>query len=348
VVTGDVVGATGDGAWCDVPLHAALARSAAASTGANRATLTPTTVPVRHHPAVTGEDDGVPLAITSLRDISRWARGNGLEIVMLLSGAVLLSRVAQWAGGRVIARVDAQARGADALVRSEDAKHRHALAQVVTWAVVVLIAVITFVLVLERFSIPLATLVAPATVIGVAVGFGAQRVVQDLLAGVFMISERQYGFGDLVRIAPLGTTTGVTGTVEEFTLRIAQLRTINGEVVIIPNGGIQQVINLSRDWARAVIDVPMASTVDVGHAITILRKAGSDAFADEALKPLLLDPPAVMGVETIDINTFSIRMVARTLPGKQFEVGAALRTRVVQALLDAGITVAPTTATAAG
>jgi moderate conductance mechanosensitive channel len=281
----------------------------------------------------------VPLAITSLKDINRWARSSGLEIILLVTGAVLLARAVRWVGARVIAEIDSKARGPDALVQSEDAKHRHALAEVVTWAVVVLIAVITFVLVLEQFKVPLATLVAPATVVGVAVGFGAQRVVQDLLAGVFMIAERQYGFGDLVRIAPLGTTTGVTGTVEEFTLRVTRLRTVNGEVVIIPNGAIQQVTNLSRDWARAVIDVPVPSSVDVGHAIGILRKAGADAFADPALKPLLLDPPAVMGVESIDVNTFSIRMVARTLPGKQFEVGAALRTRVAQSLLDAGVTV---------
>jgi small conductance mechanosensitive channel len=284
------------------------------------------------------------LAITSLEDVSHWARGNGLEIVVLVTGAILLSRLVRWAGGRVIARIDAQAASQDVLVRSEDLKHRHALAEVVTWAIVVLIAVITTVLVLERFGIPLASLIAPATVVGVAVGFGAQRVVQDLLAGVFMIAERQYGFGDLIRISPLGATTGVTGTVEEFTLRITSLRTINGEVVMIPNGQITQVTNLSRDWARAVIDVPIPASVDVTHAIAILRGAGNDAFADPELKPLLLDPPTVMGVESIDINTFSVRMVARTLPGKQFDVAAALRTRVAQALLREGITLAPTEA----
>jgi len=289
----------------------------------------------------------VPLAITSLRDVSRWARGDGLEIIMLVTGAALLSRIVRWGGERAITRIDAGAHGTDVLVQSEDAKHRHAVAEVITWAIVVLIAVITFVLVLERFTIPLASLVAPATVVGVAVGFGAQRVVQDLLSGLFMISERQYGFGDLIRISSLGATTGVTGTVEDFTLRITRLRTVNGEVVIIPNGAIQQVTNLSRDWARAVIDVPVASSVDVSHAIAILRKACNDAFADPALKPLLLDPPAVMGVESIDVSTFSIRLVARTLPGKQFDVGAALRTRVAKALLDGGITVASTDAPAA-
>jgi len=290
----------------------------------------------------------VPIAITSLSDLSRWARGNGLEIVLLVTGAMLLGRFIGWLGNRLTVRIDAKGGNADALVRSEEAKHRHALIQVASWTTVGLLWFVTGILVLQRFAIPLTSLVAPATVAGVAVGFGAQRVVQDLLAGVLMIAERQYGFGDLVRISQLGATTGVTGTVEQFTLRITQLRTVNGEVVIIPNGAIQQVTNLSRDWARAVIDVPLPATVDVGHAITILRQAGTDAFADQALKPLLLDPPAVMGVESIDVNTFSVRMVARTLPGKQFEVGAALRTRVVQALTDAGITLAPTGAAAPG
>ena len=281
----------------------------------------------------------MPTAVTSLNDLSRWARGNGLEIVLLVTGATLLARFARWVGNRLTGRIDAQARGDDALVRSEEAKHRHALAQVVTWATVVLLAFVTAILVVQRFGIPLTSLVAPATVAGVAIGFGAQRVVQDILAGVFIIAERQYGFGDVIRISPLGSTAGVTGTVEDVTLRVTRLRTVNGEVVIVPNGAIQQVTNQSRDWARAVVDVPVPSTVDVGHATDVLRHVGADAFADPDLQRLMLDPPSVMGVESLDVNTFSLRLVARTLPGKQFEVSRELRARVAQALLAAGITV---------
>ena len=208
-----------------------------------------------------------------------------------------------------------------------------------TWATVVLISSVTAILVLQRFGIPLTSLVAPATVVGIAVGFGAQRVVQDLLAGIFIIAERQYGFGDVIRISSLGATTGVTGTVEDLTLRVTRLRTINGEVVTIPNGAIQQVTNQSRDWARAVVDVPVPSSVDVSHVTTILRDVGAKAFADDDLRLLMLDTPSVMGVESIDVNTFSFRLVARTLPGKQFQVSRELRARVAQALVDAGITV---------
>src|SRR4051812_34208918 len=292
------------------------------------------------------------LAITSLGDIGKWARSNGLEIVLLIVGSILLTRFVRWWGAKLTARIDAQDQSGDALVRSEAAKHRHSLTQVVTWSAIVLIYSVTGVLVLERFGVPLASLIAPATVAGVALGFGAQRVVQDILAGFFIITERQYGFGDLIRISNLGSTTGVTGTVEDVTLRITRIRTVNGEVVIIPNGQINQVTNLSRDWARAVVDVPLPATADVGRVSGVLQEVGRDVYDDETLRPLMLDSPAVMGVESINVGGFSVRIVARTLPGKQFEVGRELRARIATALREEGITlpgeletttVAPTT-----
>ena len=278
------------------------------------------------------------VAITSLGDIDEWARSNGLQIVLLIVGSILLTRFVRWFGARLTARIDAQDESGDALVRSEAAKHRHSLTQVVTWTAIVMIYSVTGVLVLERFGVPLASLIAPATVAGVALGFGAQRVVQDILAGFFIITERQYGFGDLIRISNLGSTTGVTGTVEDVTLRITRMRTVNGEVVIIPNGQINQVTNLSRDWARAVIDVPLPTTADINRVNALLQAVGEDVYSDESLRPLMLDAPTVMGVESLDVGGFSIRMVSRTLPGKQFIVGRELRTRIATALRKEGIT----------
>jgi len=279
----------------------------------------------------------IVLGITSLRDFSRWARGDGLEIVLLVSGSVLLTRFATWFGAKMTARIDARDRDSDALVRSEAAKHRHSVTQVITWTLLVVTYSITGVLVLKRLGVPVTTLVAPATIAGVALGFGAQRVVQDILAGFFIITERQYGFGDLIRISNLGTTTGVTGTVEDVTLRVTNLRTIDGEVVIIPNGQINQVTNLSRDWARAVVDVPLPATADISRVNSILQVVGQEAYEDESLRPLMLDAPTVMGVERIEVDSFSIRVVARTLPGKQFVVSRVLRARIASALQLEGI-----------
>jgi small conductance mechanosensitive channel len=257
----------------------------------------------------------------------------------LVTGAVLLTRLATWLEGRITDRIDAQAQEKDALVRSETAKHRHALASVITWVVLVVIYCVTGVAVLARLGIPVTSLVAPAAVVAVALGFGAQRIVQDILAGFFIITERQYGFGDLIQLSVPSIPTPAIGTVEDVTLRITTVRTIDGEVVITPNGQITQVTNLSRNWARAVVDVPVPAAVDVNRVTDLLKRIGAEAYEDESLRSLLLDTPAVMGVQSIDVDSFQVRMVARTLPGKQFDVGRILRVRIAVGLRREGINV---------
>jgi small-conductance mechanosensitive channel len=190
-------------------------------------------------------------------DILDWLRGPGLDALLITLGAVLLARFVSWLGRRITDRIDAAATGSDALVRSEAAKHRHSLTQVLTWAAIVMIWSVTIFFVLERLGVPVTGLVAPATVLGVGLGFGAQRVVGDVLAGFFLITERQYGFGDVVAIQVVGGGDPAEGTVEDVNLRITRLRSVNGEVVIVPNGQIVKVVNLSRDrrcsarWASA-------------------------------------------------------------------------------------------------
>jgi len=275
-------------------------------------------------------------AAAPLTDISTWLRGSGLEIVLLVLGGLLLTRFATWTGRRITERIDAASTDEDALVRSEAAKHRGAVAQVLTWLSMAVIWSVAGLLILERLGVPGSSLVASAAVIGAALGFGAQQVVRDLLAGIFIFAERQYGYGDMVHISAVGFE-GATGTIEEVALRTTRLRTLNGEVVIVPNGLIVGVTNLSRDWARAVVDVPLPAEVDVMHASELLRKVGAEAFDEEALRPLLLDPPSVMGVESFEVGQVNLRMVARTLPGKQFEVGRELRVRVAVAFQREGI-----------
>ena len=280
-----------------------------------------------------------PLADASSweRGVSSWARGSGLEIVLIVIGTILLTRLATWLGGRITGRIDANARETDALVRSEASKHRHALAQVITWATLAIIYCVAAVAIAARLGIPLTSLVAPAAVAGVALGFGAQRIVQDILAGFFIITERQYGFGDLIRLSVPSIPDPAIGTVEDVTLRVTTVRTIDGEVVITPNGQITQVTNLSRDWARAIVDVPVPAASDVNRVSDLLRLIGEEAYKEPELRRLMLDPPAVMGVQSIDMDHFQIRLVTRTLPGKQFDVARILRARIAAGLRDEGI-----------
>ena len=272
-----------------------------------------------------------------LHDVSVWARGSGLEIVIIVTGTILLTRLATWLGAKITSRIDATAQETDALVRSEASKHRHALAQVITWAALAIIYCVAAVAIVERFGIPVTSLVAPAAVAGVALGFGAQRVVQDILAGFFIITERQYGFGDLIRLSVPSLPAPAMGTVEDVTLRVTTVRTIDGEVVITPNGQITQVTNLSRDWARAIVDVPVPVAVDVNRVSDLLRLIGDEAYKEQDVRRLMLDAPAVMGVQSIDVDHFQIRVVARTLPGKQFDVGRILRARIAAGLRREGI-----------
>ncbi|WP_448626446.1 mechanosensitive ion channel family protein [Geodermatophilus sp. URMC 64] len=280
-------------------------------------------------------------AIEPLIELRDWLASRGLEVVLIVLGSILLARFAQWVGGRITERIDARATGGDALVRSEAAKHRHSLTQVLTWVTVVLIYSIAVFFVLQTLGVPITGLVAPATVLGVGLGFGAQRIVGDILAGFFIITERQYGFGDVVAIAVTGASEAATGTVEDVTLRITRVRSPNGEVVTVPNGAIAKVVNLSRDWARAVIDVPVPTSADVNRVQAILREVGDEAYRDPALSKLLLDAPSVMGVESLDIDQVNVRVVARTLPGKQFEVGRDLRARIVLHFRRQGLSLPP-------
>lgn len=280
------------------------------------------------------------LSFAPLDRLLHWLQVTGLPISLTVLGALILARFVGWAGGRVTERIDENYQQGDSLVRSEATKHRHSVAQVITWVVITLIYTLAIMTVLDQLNMPLTSLVAPATVLGAALGFGAQRVVQDILAGFFIITERQYGFGDTVQIAVTGSSKDAEGVIEDVTLRVTRMRNSDGEVITVPNGQIVKAVNLSKDWARAVVDVPIPATADVNHVNDILHRVGVDAYEDKGLRPLLLDTPTVMGVESLEVDQVSVRMVARTLPGKQFQVGRALRVRVITALRHAGITVA--------
>lgn len=273
--------------------------------------------------------------------IGEWILTRGLRIVMWLIASLLLARFISWLAHRISRRIEAGFQETDALVRSETTKHRQAVASVISWVSIAILYVVVVVEIIDILAVPIASLVAPAAVLGAALGFGAQRLVQDLLSGFFIITERQYGFGDLVALTVTGVAKEATGTVEDVTLRVTKLRSSDGEVFTIPNGQIVKSVNLSKDWARAVVDIPVPVTADLNLVNEVLHDVCNTAMEDAQLKDLLLDAPSLMGVESIEPDKVILRMVARTLPGKQFEVGRRLRVLVVRTLRREGI-VTPT------
>jgi small-conductance mechanosensitive channel len=269
--------------------------------------------------------------------IGEWILTRGLKIVLLIIFAMLAARMISWAAQKITRRIDADFRESDQLVRTESAKHRQAVASVISWVSIAVLFVVVAVDITDVLAIPVGSLVAPAAVLGAALGFGAQRVVQDLLSGFFVITEKQYGFGDLVALTVAGIAAPAEGTVEDVTLRVTKLRSSDGEVFTIPNGQIVKTMNLSKDWARAVIDIPVPTTADLTRVNDVLQGVSEAAMKDPSLRELLLDAPQLMGVESIQVDTVNLRMVARTLPGKQFEVGRRLRVLVLSGLIRAGI-----------
>jgi small-conductance mechanosensitive channel len=254
-------------------------------------------------------------------------------------GAGLIVRFTHWAGGRRRRWIDGQIKVQieSGQVASEALKRSRAVSEAVEWAIVALVGFVAFILSFDRLGIPLTTLVAPATVVGIGLGFGAQQMVGDLLAGFFLLSEHQFAFGDVIRLSVPGQTTGITGTVEELTLRVTKVRTAQGELVVVPNSALRQVTNLSKDWSRAVIDIPVSVTEDLEKVTRLLRDVVTAMASDPHWSGLLLGDPVVAGVETIDVGYVQLRLIARTLPGRQFEVERELRLRAITALRSAGV-----------
>ena len=273
----------------------------------------------------------------NLDDLSRWARSDGLQIVLLAIGAVLAARFVHWLAGRFASGPIAAASAAveAGVPIDERDKRRRAVIQALERAAVGLLWFVTVFMILLRLRVPVTSLVAPATIAGLAIGFGAQRVVGDMLSGFFLLSEDQYGVGDTVHIGQPNQLSAA-GTVEAISLRTTQLRTPSGELVVIPNGTILQVMNLSRDWSRVTVDVPVELEADIDEAANVLRQVGSEMAADEGWSGLLLEAPTLAGVESIEVGYANLRLVARTLPARAPEVSRELRRRAIGALRTSG------------
>jgi moderate conductance mechanosensitive channel len=271
-----------------------------------------------------------------LDDLSRWARGDGLEIVLVVTGAVLVARAVRWTAQRLAKRLqdqlaDAQAEGLVEL-DADQPKYAYALVQALSWLAVVMIASVATVLVLVRCNVPLTGALPPVAVVAAALGLGGSRIVADLLSGFFMLAERQYGIGDVIRISPPGTEGGVDGTVEALTLRITRLRTPDGDQVIVPNGEIRQVTNRSKGWSRVVVDVPVPLDRDIDDATTTIRRVCEELVADPRYQRALLDAPSVLGAVGLGRDDVTVRVVARTVPSRRGAVERELRLRLAAAL----------------
>jgi moderate conductance mechanosensitive channel len=214
--------------------------------------------------------------------------------------------------------------------RERRSQRTTAIALLLGNAASVTIFAIAGLIIVGDLGLNLAPVLASAGVLGIAIGFGAQYVVQDFLSGIFILLEDQYGIGDVIDV---GTSSGtVSGTVEAVSLRVTRLRDVNGIVWIVRNGIISQAGNETHGWARAVVDVPLPYGVPIATARAVLTRTAEHMAREPRWRAEILDKPEVLGVETVDQNTILIRVVARTAPLAKPAVTRELTERLMDAL----------------
>lgn len=264
----------------------------------------------------------------TIADVVEWIVGPPLAIIVIVIVAWLLSRLAT----RIVSRVITRFIDDHLHVREPRRVSRaNSIAGVVASVVRIAIWMLALFLVLGELGVDLAPLLAGAGVAGVALGFGAQSVVRDTLAGFFMIIEDQFGLGDWVDLGE------ASGTVEKVSLRVTVVRGLDGTVWHVPNGEITRVGNKTQLWSMAVLDVAVAphspiETVKSEVLATAIARVGEDDLVD-----LVIDTPQLLGVQTILPESISIRLLVKTAPGAHWGVQRQLREAIKRRLDELGI-----------
>jgi small conductance mechanosensitive channel len=186
-------------------------------------------------------------------------------------------------------------------------------------------------MILGELGIQLGPLLATAGIGAIAIGFGAQSLVKDVISGFFIILENQYRIGDAIEVA------GVSGLVESVSLRRTVLRDLEGRVHTIPNGEIKVVSNLSKEWSRSVLDIGISYGEDIDKVVDLLSRIGKELEAEGPYKSAILEPLQILGLERFGESQLVIRIMVKTVPLKQWDVGRELRKRIKKRFDEQGI-----------
>jgi moderate conductance mechanosensitive channel len=273
-------------------------------------------------------------------DATTWASEWGMRIAAWLISATfsvtvivlislgllrLLRTVVRRTAERVMERHDQPAR--------ELTLKANTLANVIESAGRMVVFIIATMMVLSNLGLNIGPLLASAGVAGIAIGFGAQSLISDLINGFFILLEDQYSVGDVV------TINGDTGLVEHLSLRKTALRALSGTVIIIPNGDIRTVQNLTKDWARAVLDIAISYDDDIDNAMEVIRAELTDIENDPEIGDSIIAPAEILGVTELGQYQVTIRAWVKTRPMENWKVQRELLRRIKKTLDRHGITI---------
>ncbi|GAA4809062.1 mechanosensitive ion channel family protein [Nocardioides caeni] len=264
---------------------------------------------------------------TDSRRFAEWSDvliGKPLAVI----GLILLGIVFRWVLHRVVDRVARRAEvgvlpeRVEAAITARRKQRAATMAGVLKSIITIVVSAVVGTMVLSELGVNIAPIIASAGIIGIALGFGAQSLVRDFLAGIFIFLEDQYGVGDVVDLGE------ANGTIEAVTLRMTRLRDINGTVWYVPNGEIMRVGNKSQNWSRAVVDVGVGYGEDLVRVQRVLREVAHDLWDDEDFNGVIVEEPEVTGVEMLAADSITVRVMVKTAPLQQWAVARALRQRI--------------------
>ena len=268
-----------------------------------------------------------PRAGLHLRTLSSWAFDSGLRILLIVAVGYAVIRVVAVGVQRFEHDINFGT-GLDALERAKRAKTLGSILSSITTVVVIAIATL---MVLNEFHVNISPALTGAGIVGVALGFGAQTLVRDLIGGFFLILENQVRVGDVVAI------NGTGGLVEEINLRTTILRDEEGTVHVFPNGAINTLANRSMHFSYYVVNLPLAYGEDTDRATALMKQIADEIWKDDAYRPFILEPLEVIGVDAFEENAVRVKVRIKTAALKQWFVGREFRRRLNKAFQAAGI-----------
>ncbi len=248
-----------------------------------------------------------------------------LQIVVILILVLAASQALHLVAGRVERRLRRAGAEPERLARVRT------LVSVAEGTAIAVMLILALLMVLSVLGISIAPLLAGAGVVGLAISLGAQTLIRDCIGGILILVENQFAVGDVIQVG------GLVGTVERISLRVTHLRDADGKLTIVPNGDIRTVSNFSLQWSQATVAFTVPYDADMGRVLAALQEAGSQAAADETVKPALLEPPQAHGWVGLKDTGVQVQLSAKTRPGEGAFVETALRRYGVEALRAAGI-----------
>ena len=257
-----------------------------------------------------------------------WLLSHGIKVLLIVIGAYILIKISKKSIEKVVRISVVSDRY---LSQQSEEQREYTLIRIFSWTSRIVIMIVAFLMILQEIGIPVAPLLAGAGIIGLAVGFGGQYLIRDLISGFFIIIENQYRIGDVVNF------DGTGGLVEDISLRMTTLRDLDGTVHHIPHGEIKKVANLSKDFARVNLNIGVSYNSKLDHVIQVVNKVGNELAEDVLWQEFIIKPPQFLRVDDFADSNIVIKILGETMPLKQWEVTGELRKRIKIAFDKEGI-----------